>query len=318
MKNTMNKIILATGALAAGLLTKAAIHGYMDVMAKEKKVKSLIGFLATNASQNSMQDMGRFTHAKLQWIEKQDTQNVSITSERGDLLRGYLTINEKPSDVYVMFAHGYRADHNGDPANFMKYYIEKGYNFLSMDHVAHGNSGGEYVGFDYFEHKDCLDWIDYLTSRFGKDIKIIIHGVSMGGATICKMVNKVPEQVKLAIADCPYTSAIDEFDATIKSVGIKHTSALLKIFNEMNKKIAGFDLNETDVRDSVANSKVPMLFVHGKADTFVPTKMGVELYELCQNEKELFLVENAPHAESIRYNEIGYHQRLDDFIEKYL
>lgn len=315
----MNKKLLAIGAAATvGLVCEVAIHGYMDVMAKENKIKSLMGYFGTKASDKEMADMTAFTQKKLEWIKKQDTENISITSQRGDTLKGYLTLNKNKSNVFVFFAHGYRSDHNGDPANFMQYYIEKGYNFLSVDHVAQGESSGNYLGFDYFESVDSLDWLDYLISRFGEDIKIIVHGVSMGGATVCKMVESVPKQVRLAVADCPYTNALEEFDNTAKGVGVKHTNGLLKIFNEMNKFFAGFDLNDTDVRQSVKNSKVPMLFVHGTADTFVPTKMGVELYEICGNDKELFLVENATHAQSIRFDEQGYHQKLDDFIEKYL
>ncbi len=313
----MKKGIILAG-VAVSVAAEAAIHAYMDIMARESKVKSIASIIGESINKHENQDMLKFNTSKLMWIEEQNIQNISITSQRGDLLKGYLTVNESPSNVFVLFAHGYRSDHNGDPANFMRYYLEKGCNFLSVDHVSHGKSGGKYIGFDYFESKDCLDWIDYLISRFGNDIKIILHGVSMGGATVCKMADKVPEQVKFAVADCPYTSALEEFDAVIKGTGFRHTGTFLKIFNEMNKRFAGYDLKETDVRESVKNAKIPMLFVHGAADTFVPTRMGIELYELCRNKKELMLVEDAPHAESIRYNEIGYHKKLDEFIDKYL
>lgn len=313
----MNKIILA-GAAAAGLVAEMAVHGYMDIMAKPMKVQSVISYFANKANDKNMEAFHNFTAKKMEWINKCDTEKVSITSQRGDILRGYLTMAKRRSRVFVFFAHGYRTDHNGDPANFMRYYLEKGINFLSVDHVASGESGGNWVGFNYFEHKDSLDWIEYLISRFGKDIKIIIHGVSMGGSTICQMANKVPEQVVFAVADCPYTNALEEFEYAVKSFGIKYTKVVLNAFNAMNKKFAGFDLNETDVRRAVINSRVPMLFVHGKKDTFVPTKMGVELFNLCQNEKELFLVEHAAHAQSIMYDETGYHKKLDEWIEKYL
>lgn len=314
----MNKIILASAA-AAGLVTEMAVHGYMDVMAKPMKVQSVISYFANKANDKNMEAFHKFTQTKLEWVNKQNTENVSITSQRGELLKGYLTMPEKRSRVFVFFAHGYRADHNGDPANFMRYYVEeKGFNFLSVDHVASGASGGNWVGFDYFEHQDSLDWIDYLISRFGKKIKIIIHGVSMGASTICQMVNKVPKQVVFAVADCPYTSALDEFEYVANSVGVKNTKNLLNIFNAMNRKFAGFDLKETDVRRAVMNSRVPMLFVHGKEDTFVPKKMGSELFNLCPRDKELFLVNYAGHAQSIMYDEIEYHNRLSKWIKKYL
>ncbi len=316
----MNKKILAAAiaAAAAGLLCETAISGYMDIAAKERKRKSLLGYLMSLGDHTDYSDMIAFTEDKVRWNEQQKTENISITSERGDLLKGYLTLNENGSNIFVFFAHGCRSDHNGDPANFMRYYLEKGYNFLSVDHVAQGKSSGGYLGYDYFESTDSLEWLDYLIRRFGKNIKIIIHGVSMGGATICKMADKVPDQVKLAVADCPYTSALEEFDHVAKSAGIKHTKIILKTLNAMNKKFAGYDFNDTEVRSSVKNSKIPILFVHGNKDDFVPTEMSIELYEICENKKELYLVDNAIHAQSIKTDEINYHKKLDAFIEKYL
>lgn len=314
----MNKKLLAVGAITAGLISAVAIDGYMDIMTREKKRKSLIGLISSMNDNTDYSDMIDFIDNKVRWIEKQNTEHISITSERGDLLRGYLTLNENKSNVFVFCAHGCHSNHNGDPAAFMQYYIEKGYNFLSVDHVAHGESGGKYLGYDYYESIDSLEWLDYLIRRFGKDIKIIIHGVSMGGATICQMADSIPEQVKLAIADCPYTNALEEFDHVAKSAGIKHTNVILKAINGMTKLFAGYDLNDTDVRNSVKNSKVPMLFVHGKEDDFVPTRMSIELYGICENEKELYLVENAIHAQSIKTDETGYHKKLNEFIEKYL
>lgn len=314
----MNKKLLAIGLTATGALCAAAVHGYMDIAGKERKIKSLFGYIGELTDKTDYSDMTAFVDNKVRWIEQQKTENISITSERGDLLKGYLTLNKKDSRVFVFGAHGCHSNHNGDPATFMQYYLEKGYNFLSVDHVGHGESSGNYIGYDYFESTDSLEWLDYLIRRFGKDIKIILHGVSMGGATVCKMVDKVPPQVKLAIADCPYTNALEEFDHVAKSAGIKHTGLILKALNSMNKIFAGYDFNDTDVRKSVKNSKVPMLFVHGTEDDFVPTRMGIELYEICGNEKELYLVEGAIHAQSMKTDESGYHKKLDAFIEKYL
>ena len=315
----MNKK-LATVAIitTAGIIAKEAIHGYFDIMGRESKYKSLIGYIVSKSDNNGPDEFLEFNKSKHEWIKKQNNEKITIKSHRNKNLVGYLTYPAEKSNVFVVFAHGHHTDHNGDPANFLQYYVEKGYNFLAMDHVSCGESKGMFTGFDYFEHKDCLLWINYLINRFGRDIKIIIHGVSMGGATTCKMVNLVPTQVKLAIADCPYTSAAEEFEETVKGVGIKHPIPIVKAFNAVNKVFAGYDLNDTEVRSAVTDAKVPMLFVHGDNDGLVPTKMGIELYELCSSPKELFIVNGAGHADSIRVDEAGYHQKLDEFINKYL
>lgn len=315
----MNKKLAALAVVGtAGILVKEAVHGYFDVMGRESKYKSLIGYIVAKSENDGPNEFLEFNRSKLEWIKKQNSEKITIKSHRNKKLVGYLTLPAEKSNIFVVFAHGHHTDHNGDPANFLQYYVEKGYNFLAMDHVSCGESDGLFTGFDYFEHKDCLLWIDYLISRFGENIKIILHGVSMGGATTCKMVDSVPEQVKLAVADCPYTSATEEFAETVKGVGIKNPMPLVKAFNAVNKVLAGYDLNDTEVRSSVSNAKVPMLFVHGDNDGLVPTAMGIELYELCSSPKELFIVSGAGHAESIRIDETGYHKKLDEFINTYL
>lgn len=313
----MKKKLLALGA-AAGITVGAVLHGYLDIMYKETIPAGLIKRLANRSNNKAMDAFGKYTEENKKWVSAQNIENIDMPSERGYVLKGYLLSAKTESKVFVLFAHGYRADHNGDPINFEKYYYDKGYNFMSVDHTAAGDSEGNYVGFDYFESQDMLRWIDYLVNRFGEDIKIILHGVSMGGATVCKMADRVPKQVKLIVSDCAYTSALDQFDETARSVGVPRTKELLAIFNFINKHLAGYDLEHTNVRPHIISSRVPMLFVHGGEDDFVPTKMVYELYDLCQREKDLLIVDGAAHAQSIMAGYAEYTAKLDEFIEKYL
>ena len=86
----------------------------------------------------------------------------------------------------------------------------------------------------------------------------------------------------------------------------------------MNKRLAKFDLKDTDVRTSVSQARVPMLFVHGDTDDFVPTRMVYELYDLCPTEKDLLIVKGAAHAESILIGSEKYKAKLNEFINKYI
>lgn len=315
----MNKKILALSAAAGAVaVCAAAVHGYLNIMGSEKIPDGIIKRIADKTNDISFDELGEYTKNNAQWVHSQAIENIDLKTTHNYTVKGYLLMAERPSKVFVVFAHGYRSSHDGDPINFQRFYYEQGFNFLSFDHTAAGESEGNYVGFDYFESQDTEEWIDYLVSRFGDDIKIILHGVSMGGATVCQMASTVPEQVKFIVSDCAYTGALDEFDSVIKGVGIKHTGGILRAFNAMNRALAGFDLELTDVRDSVKNSKVPMLFVHGSKDDFVPTKMGYELYDLCNAPKDLFIADGAEHAQSIMIDKEGYENKLSQFIEKYI
>lgn len=308
----------AAGTVAAALLAEAVIHGYLDIMYKETIPQTLIKRIANRNGTAGMDEFARFTDESCKWIAKQNIEIIDRQNCRGYNLKGYYLPAQTDSKCFVVFAHGYRSDHLGDPANFERYYHEKGFNFFSVDHITAGDSEGDFVGFDYFEAMDLLDWIYYLINRFGDDIKIVLHGVSMGGATVCKMASRVPSQVKLIISDCAYTSANDQFAKVASNAGIKKiTPAILKLFNSINIRLARYDLNQTDVRDSVKNAKAPMLFVHGRADDFVPVEMCYELYELCGSDKEILIVEEAYHAQSIMVDGDAYKAKIDQQISKY-
>ena len=315
----MRKKGLIIAGLTSTVLAGVALHSYLDVMYKETIPKGIAKRLQEHFDNGDMIPLGEFTDKSNEWNDRQPFETIELYNSRAEKLMGYYLPAEGDSRVFAVFAHGYRANHRGDPANFVRYYHEKGYHFFCCDHVASGDSEGDFVDFDYFESRDMLLWIDYLISRFGSDIKIILHGVSMGGATVCKMASQIPEQVKLIVADCPYTSAKDEFISVANSVGIKKTApAVFAAMNGLNKLLAKYDLCDTDVRENVANAKAPMLFVHGGSDEFVPTRMGKELYELCGSEKDMLIVPEAKHADSIVFGTEAYKAKLDEFIAKYL
>lgn len=314
-----SKIILGVTAGVAALATEFVFHGYLDIMYKETIPKGIVKFFMTQKGTTGKSDFNLYNRDMRAWQSDQKLEIIDRKNPDGYNLKGYFYPSAKQSDVFVLFAHGYRSSHYGDPTNFHRYYHNKGYNFMSVDHVAAGDSEGKFVGFDYFEANDMLDWIDYLVERFGKDIKIILHGVSMGGATVCQMASRVPKQVKFIVSDCAYTSAYDQFKKMVNGAGInKSAHSMIQIVNAMNKRLAKYDLSQTDVRDSVVNSKVPMLFVHGKVDDFVPVEMCYELYDICNAEKEIFIVDDAYHAQSVVKAEKQYYALLDKYIEKYL
>lgn len=318
----LSKIGVALGAVTVGALAAVAevvVHGYLDVMYKETIPPTLIKKMATKNGTAGKDVFNEYNAKCNEWIAEQDVEIIDRVNPKGYNLKGYLLMAKEETKNFVVFAHGYRSSHRGDPANFEQYYHELGYNFLTTDHAAAGDSEGDYVGFDYFESDDMLDWIAYLVERFGDDIKIILHGVSMGGATVCQMASRVPSQVKFIVSDCAYTSAEDEFTKVASGAGVnKLTPFALKVINFLNKRLAGYDLAQTDVRESVINSNVPMIFVHGKVDDFVPVEMGYELYDICTVDKDLLIVDEAYHAQSIIYAPDEYKAKINAFIEKYI
>lgn len=266
--------------------------------------------------------LGDYLEKNLQWVEDYGYERHFMVSDRGEKLVAYLLKPEKESNVYVFAAHGYRSYGKKEFCGVGQYYIERGYNLFIVDHVASGESEGEYCTFGYNETKDSLKWLDYMTEAFGKDIKIILHGVSMGAATVMKMSGSglLPENVKMTVADCGFTSGPDFFSYRVNKINNKiPAKALVKIWNNVNKSRTGFDLYSVEPVKSVENATLPMLFIHGEEDGLVPCFMVYELYESCGSEnKDLLVIEGADHAQSYMVGKEKYTDKLGKFIDSYI
>ncbi len=208
--------------------------------------------------------------------------------------------------------HGYTSQGMSDYVAISDYYFRNGYNLLLPDQRAHGESEGEYVGFGCLDRYDALLWMDWVVKTCGEDVKILLHGTSMGGATVLMASGlSLPPQVKGIVSDCAFTSAKEVFSHVLKSMYHIPPFPLLEIADVVNRKVAGYGLDECNAAREVRKAKVPIFFVHGEADGFVPCWMCDELYDNCASPKTKLIVPGAAHAESYYKDMEGYEKGLD-------
>ena len=274
--------------------------------------------LQNKVSQTDLSYLDELCESYMQWVEDYGYERHRIYTDDGTELIGYHMRPEKPSNVYAFLAHGYRSDGKLEFCGIAQYYLSRGYNVFFVDHRAAGASQGKYIGFGYYESRDSIKWLNYLNDTFGNDIDIILHGVSMGSATVMLMSGSedLPANVKLVVADCGYTSAVDEFEEKLKEMHLP-PKPVIKAVNAINKRKAGYDFNDVRPIDAVRKSTLPFLFVHGDADKFVPTYMVWQLYDACASEtKDILIVEGAIHAVSFVTERDKYEAKLDEMIAK--
>ncbi|HAG70022.1 MAG TPA: hypothetical protein DCL38_08615 [Lachnospiraceae bacterium] len=144
-----------------------------------------------------------------------------------------------------------------------------------------------------------MSWLKFMRREFGEEIQIILHGVSMGAATVMLMSGKLlPNNVVFAVADCGYSTLKGEL---LHSLENNHypASVSYKLFRTAAKLQAGFDPDECNPIEGVEQSNIPVLFAHGEADDFVPFDMVYANYEACPSPvKKLITVPNAVHAQA--------------------
>ncbi len=313
--------LLAVGAVAGLGFYKFADVFYNFLLDRNYEIPASIGRFFTESEESESEEKERISR-DMQWLNSCEIEKFSIISDRGCRLQGYLIRPEKQSDVYVFGSHGYRSDGKGEWCHYAKHYVEDlGYNMFFVDHQAAGESEGQYAGFASFESEDSMKWLGFMLETFGMDIKIILHGISMGSTTVMLMSGKdeLPENVKFTVADCGFTSAMDEFMYKCESLHIPKYP-LVPMIELIQKKRAGYDFREdTNALGAVANAKVPMLFIHGDKDKFVPTYMATLLHNACSADyKDILIVKGADHAMSYKAGKEEYEKKIDEFIERFI
>ncbi len=255
------------------------------------------------------EDYYRRRDAAAERLRKRQSERMEILSARGERLCGWYIPLSGEGRRIAFVIHGYRSEHAETAGLYLDYYASRGFDLFCCDHTAHGESEGRLIGFDAYESEDCLRWIDTLIGRFGDDVQIVLHGFSMGAATVLKMSSRCPEQVRLLVADCGYVSAEEQLG---RSLG-----KLYPVMRMLNRVIAGYDLRQTDVRQSLMATDKPILFVHGREDRTVPCSDGEQLYGLYQGPKDCLFVRGARHVESMYVDPAGYARKLDRMIEEH-
>lgn len=257
----------------------------------------------------------RIQEQKEAWIARTGREDAQITSEDGLALKGDVFWTDRTGHRWLIAVHGYTGKRT-DMLNIASFYGEKGYNVLTPDMRSHGESEGTYIGMGWLDRLDILRWIDYLT-ELDPQAEIILHGVSMGGATVMMVSGEeLPGNVKGIVEDCGYTSVWDIFADELSYLFHLPSFPLLYAADGIAYLRAGYEFKTASAAEQVKKSGTPTLFIHGSEDTFVHTDMVYEVYDACAAPKDILVVEGAGHGEAYCMDPEAYFEKVFTFIEK--
>lgn len=242
-------------------------------------------------------------------------ERVSVKSFDGLSLSAKYYHQKDNVPVIIAF-HGYRATAIRDFSGGQKLWFSNGLNALVVDQRAMGNSEGNTITFGIKERRDCLSWINYCIDRFGKDVKIMLTGISMGASTIL-MANdlNLPKNVKGIIADCPFSSPKQIICKVCEDMKMPSKFFYPSIY--LGARIfGGFNLNEQSAMGGVKQAKVPILLIHGSDDRLVPHYMSKQLYDCNPTIVQFHTFEGAGHGISYFADKNRYDKIASDFIQE--
>jgi fermentation-respiration switch protein FrsA (DUF1100 family) len=260
---------------------------------------------------------GKFNELQYKNIKK---YKFNIMSDYGynlscELLEPPCLSNSKKVKKIAVLCHGF-SQGKYRSLIYAEIFLGMGFDVLIYDHRNHGLSGRAYTSMGYYEKYDLKKLVDWCYSTYGSDCKLVTHGESMGAATALLHLG-IDERVTCSIADCAYSDLYD-----LLRHQAKHYYHLPHFFIPLESLItyirAGFWYGDVSPIKVISKVDTPVLFIHGKKDDYVPTVMSKQMYRCKKGKKALYLVAGAEHAKSCLVNRLGYEEKLQSFIDKYI
>ena len=251
------------------------------------------------------------------WFDE-NSEDRWLTSQDGLKLHG-LYLPREGSHKYAVICHGYGSIPQYGGRFALKFY-EMGYNVLAPAARAHERSEGRYTGMGWPERQDIVAWVNTLVER-DPQAEIVLFGVSMGGATVMMTAGEadLSPNVKCVIEDCGYSSVWDEFAGQLDELFGLPTFPVLDAASLVTQVRAGWSFKEASAVEQLKKTALPMLFIHGEDDTFVPYAMLDVVYDACASaDKERLSIPGAAHGEASWEDPELYWATVEAFLDKHM
>lgn len=315
---TGTKILFILGViLLLGLVAGAFVGNYFFTLAIDTGSDKSAVF---KADHNTL-DLGENYTTKLagyaEWFQTLNHADWKIPSHDNLDLHAYALHGADPDGTWVIICHGY----NGHGLQMLEpayEFYRRGYTILLPDARGLGRSGGRYTGMGWLDRLDILGWIKEINRR-QNPANIFLYGVSMGGATVLMTSGEsLPENVRAVVSDCGYSSVVDEFSYQLDKLYGLPAFPFIDFASLATRIRAGYWLGDASAVRQAAKSTVPILFIHGSDDTFVPVSMLEQLHDAVKAPKQKLIIDGAGHAGSAATDPVLYWGTIDSFLAKYL
>lgn len=252
------------------------------------------------------------------WFVAMHPTDMTTKSMSGKTLHAIIFKQKNYTPDWVIINHGYTSGPRDFADQAFHFYKDLGCNILMPSLGSFNYDEDKYSTMGYKDRFIVMGWIDYIINEDPKS-KIAILGVSMGSATTMNVTGeKLPSNVKCAVADCGYSDCWDQMANTWKNMSGMGPFPVMTAANTIAKIRYGWDFKKNRPVDAVSRSVTPTLFIHGEKDKFVPYEMLDVVYNACTAEKKKVSVPDAAHAESNKVHPEIYYPNIYDWFSKYM
>src|SRR4051794_38718808 len=239
---------------------------------------------------------------------------AQVRAADGALLDAWLLTPAHPNRGAVILLHGI-GDTRMGVLSQAKFLLADGYTVLAPDSRAHGTSGGKLVTYGLLESDDVPRWAGYVFGLPGTD-RLYGAGQSTGAAILIQSLAVEP-RFRGIVADCVFASFEEvAYDRLAQNGvrGVLFSWPAIHIGMLYARVRYGLDLRHASPSEVLCNSRVPVLLIHGTADTNIPIRHSRQLHALYPATTELWEVAGAEHVESVSRAPEAYARRVTEFF----
>lgn len=246
-------------------------------------------------------------HYDISWLDSTPQESYTVSSYDGYRLHAVVLRPAEESSRYIICSHGY-TDNRWGSLKYARLYLDRGWNCILWDMRGHGANAPSLCTYGVREGHDLAELVKDARARFGEDITLGLHGESLGAATTVSSLEYDPK-VDFAVADCPFADIVNVLEGRSPAPVVQWASLGAKLR-------CGTSLNAMRPIDALKHSWVPLLLLHGEADSFISPENSRRLYDAAQGVKEIHLIPGAEHAQSVFTAPEEYQKLLFAFIDQ--
>ena len=261
-----------------------------------------------------------------------DGEEVAFLTRDGSRLEGtYLRHESGAHRGVIVYCH----ELNGDRWNATPYIADlrkTGFDVFTFDFRNHGKSDciPDYHPLPWVtkhEVNDVLAAVSYVCARENIDT-VGVLGVSKGGTAALAAATK-DSRIRALILDgvIPTEQMQVHFTRRFMPIYVKHSDFLQKlpdfslgVLGMWAKLILGFrrKCRFVNIQQTAARLRVPVLFIHGKRDSYVPVSTVESLRSRVKSGAQLWVVPKAKHNGAIRLAPKPYSSKAISFFGRHL
>lgn len=251
-----------------------------------------------------------------EWYEALDKEEFTIASKQGYNLACELIKNPHGGKKVAIICHGFSFNRVGS-MKYVDIFMKNGFDVIIYDHRNCGYSGGKYTSMGYYESMDLSLLVDWVYNRHGEDCVIATHGESMGASTVLMHCVRDP-RVDFVIEDCGYSDLKEQLAYRLKVEYKLPAFPFLYIASLFTKIRANFWFGDVSPKREIAESgglpDIPVMFIHGAEDDYIPNSMCKDMYDLKKGKKAIYIAKGAKHAGSYCADRNEYEKRVTEFL----